>query len=361
MLRFNSGTRMGGTFQAAADAVVDVAGNSLTLSSTPAFQGPGTVRITTNHVVLDHFAGSVDLTGAQVSGQIAAEGILNLQGGSVSAYSSLNVATGGVLNILDTLNLYGLLDNSGTVNWQDGDIIYPYISFQQTTGEIINAAGGIFNVRCDRTISNSSYAEKHFTNAGTLRKSAGNGITEISVDFDNRGAVEGLTGTLRFNHGYSGIDAREFLVTLSRDMSDRIRFSGSTSASLAGKLTVQLEDDYRPTPGDVLPVMVYSGALGDFTCLNGLDLGNGLRLEPRFRRDGLGLVATSYLESAIPEPTIIRSNNGVVISWPNGFIGWELYRSVDFVDWQPTAVAGINNTVKPTTEAKEFFRLQKNE
>jgi hypothetical protein len=144
-------------------------------------------------------------------------------------------------------------------------------------------------------------------------------------------------------------------------MSDRIRFSGSTSASLAGKLTVQLEDDYRPTPGDVLPVMVYSGALGDFTCLNGLDLGNGLRLEPRFRRDGLGLVATSYLESAIPEPTIIRSNNGVVISWPNGFIGWELYRSVDFVDWQPTAVAGINNTVKPTTEAKEFFRLQKNE
>ena len=357
MLRFNSGTNLGGTFQAAADAVVDVAGSNLTLSVTPPFQGPGTVRITTANVAFDNFIGTADLSGANVSGQLAAGAILNLHGGTVPQGASLSVASGGVFNILGSLNLRGPLTNTGTVNWQDGDITVYNYDYYGFTGEILNQAGGLFDIRCDRTLS-APYGGQ-FHNAGTLRKSAGAGNTEVYVYFDNTGAVEGLTGMLRFNSGYSGASAREFSVTLAKDMPARIWISGSTPASLSGTFTVRMEDGYRPNPGDRFPVLNYPGAVGDFTCLNGLDLGQGLRLEPRFNRRGLTLVATPYVEDGVPTPYMIRANQGVFISWPDGFSDWGLYRGTDLANWQPTPVAGINNTVKPVTETREYFRLQK--
>ena len=245
------------------------------------------------------------------------------------------------------------------MNWQDGQIIIYQHSYDGWFGEIINQAEGIFDIRCDQPLSQYDSDLPQFHNAGTLRKSAGTGTTEFSVYFDNSGAVEGLTGSLRFNSGYAGANAREFLFTISENKPVGMFIAGNTPVSLVGTFTVRLEDGYRPNPGDTFPVLRYPGAVGDFTFLNGLDLGNGLRLEPHFTKRGLTLVATPYVEDDTPTPSMIRANTGVVISWPDGFSGWQLYRSTDLITWEPTSVTGINNTVRPSTETGEYFRLKK--
>ena len=358
LLHFNSGANLGGRFQADTDVAIEFAGGSVAAPPTIDFQGPGQVRITAANVALNGLSGVMDLYGSTVTGAVATGGILslhagtctsltvgdggtfNFDGGWLSSGASLAVASGGELNITGTLYLLGPLTNAGTVNWQDGQIIIYQHSYDGWFGEIINQAEGIFDIRCDQPLSQYDSDLPQFHNAGTLRKSAGTGTTEFSVYFDNSGAVE-------------------FLFTISENKPVGMFIAGNTPVSLVGTFTVRLEDGYRPNPGDTFPVLRYPGAVGDFTFLNGLDLGNGLRLEPHFTKRGLTLVATPYVEDDTPTPSMIRANTGVVISWPDGFSGWQLYRSTDLITWEPTSVTGINNTVRPSTETGEYFRLKK--
>ena len=64
---------------------------------------------------------------------------------------------------------------------------------------------------------------------------------------------------------------------------------------LAGDLEVQLADGYAPALGDVYEVLRAAALSGAFENLTGLDLGNGLSLQPEYRPDGFALYV-------IPEP-----------------------------------------------------------
>lgn len=69
-ISFNSGSDLGGTFQADSGAAIYFAGGSYTISSAPTnFQGPGTVQLTGGNVTLNGLVGTLNLNGPTLTGQ----------------------------------------------------------------------------------------------------------------------------------------------------------------------------------------------------------------------------------------------------------------------------------------------------
>ena len=113
---------------------------------------------------------------------------------------TLTVAAGGVLNFAASVNpyLYALtLTNNGTVNWSSGGI---------TVGNTTIYNNGLWQITGDNAFGNGG-GPAVWVNTGTLRKSAGLGISSIvSFNFQNSGGVvEAQTGTLEFNGGVASL------------------------------------------------------------------------------------------------------------------------------------------------------------
>ena len=345
-IQFNGGATLGGSFQADANAAIYFSGGTLTLNGSPDFEGPGQVGI----------GGGTPMLNGVLSGTF------NWYGGGLAAGSALTVASNGVLNILGSIDLGGVLTNQGTVNWQGGDVAVR--TGNGTSGEIWNEAGGLWDIQCDQSMT-LPWSLANFHNAGLLRKSAGTGTTTISAYCDNSGTVQAQSGTIAFQSGYAATPAANLVnpiggMTPGSDFG-RIQF-GSTP-TLSGTFTVSLRDGFRPSPGDTFLVLSYPSAAGDFACLNGLDLGGGLRLEPWFARNGLTLTAAAYSTTGSPSAAICRSANGLWVAWPVEFNGWELQSATNLAapDWAPVPVAGTNNTTLPATQPQQYFRLSRPE
>ena len=61
-------------------------------------------------------------------------------------------------------------------------------------------------------------------------------------------------------------------------------------ATLNGTLNVALTNGYLPNAGDSFQVLLFGSVSGDFATENGLNLGNGLQLDPEYSAGGLTLV-----------------------------------------------------------------------
>ena len=200
-----------------------------------------------------------------------------------------------------------------------------------------------------------------FANAGSLRKSAGNGTSAITVKLDNTGTIQAQLGTIGIQGTYTESPAATLAILLSAlppgTGFGKIQFA--TKPTLVGKFNLDTLGGYRPTPGDRFVVLDYPSAAGDFSALNGLDLGSGLRLTPRFSESGLTLVASSYAISAAPSLTLDRSVSGVVVAWPVSFTGWQLQSTTNLTPpaWTTLPVPGTNNSVLSTTGTGRYFRL----
>ncbi len=85
--------------------------------------------------------------------------------------------------------------NNGLIRWAGGPL-----NFGQ--GSVLNnEAGATFQIESDSTIGPSAST---FHNAGTLRKTAGTGLSSLAgITFNNTGAVEVQTGTMRLPGGTS--------------------------------------------------------------------------------------------------------------------------------------------------------------
>jgi hypothetical protein len=93
------------------------------------------------------------------------------------------------------------MTNSGTVAWTGTGVMRVfYYPGGNLYGAIYNLAGGLFDIQNDQSLENYTSTEV-FSNAGTVRKSAGSGTTTISPQFNNTGTVAVLSGTLAFNGG----------------------------------------------------------------------------------------------------------------------------------------------------------------
>jgi hypothetical protein len=93
--------------------------------------------------------------------------------------------------------------------------------------------------------------------------------------------------------------------------------------------------------------------------MDGLDYGNGLRLEPRFASAALTLTTVSVPTFAKPTLYLYRFPSSMLMAWPIEFTGYQLYSTTNLAKpfWAPASVAGNNNTVVPFTVPKQYFRL----
>ncbi|MEI6675598.1 MAG: HYR domain-containing protein [Verrucomicrobiota bacterium] len=197
------GGKLGGTFTAASGAAFYLVSGTFELSNTPHFQGLGQLGVNGDLVLSGAFGGTFGIvSGSLLTGSsltVASGGVLNISS-TMTLYGDLAVASGGMLNIAATVHLRGPLINTGTLIWQDGDLIVDHDAINEFTGEITNATGGIFNIQCDKFMR-YDYDPPQFHNAGILRKTAGSGSTEIAVMFDNTGTTDVQSGTLRLSGG----------------------------------------------------------------------------------------------------------------------------------------------------------------
>ena len=203
-LAFGGGGSLGGTLQAVTGTSIYLAGGGFVLVPGVQFTGPGQVGVN----------GSPALSGTLVT-------TLNCYGGLLDEGTDLTVGTGGVFNILGNLQVYGPLANLGTIRWLGGDITVQKHPVNGWTGGIDNRAGGVFDIQCDQAMRTDYAAESpRFQNAGTLRKSAGAGVSSINILLDNNNTVEALAGTLAFGGGGS--------------LAGTLQATGGTSVYLAG-------------------------------------------------------------------------------------------------------------------------------
>jgi hypothetical protein len=339
-IQFVGGSDLGGSFQADASGAIYF-GGSLTISITPNFQGPGPVQFNGASVLLNNFAGNLTLNGDSVSGTIA---------------------TNGVLNIAGPVTLYAALTNQGTVNWQAGevDIFNNGVNY---AGAIWNEAGALWDIQCDQLLRDI-YNDTEFHNAGVLQKDTTTGTTTFLIYLNNSGILDAKTGTISLNESYTETSSASQVIgiggTVPGSGYGQIAFS---SATFAGSFNVTLLNGFRPNAGDSFSVLSYPSLTGDFTSMNGLDLGNGLKLVPHFGNTGLTLVAAAYQVNAKPLLSLYPTPNDVLVSWPLNFTGWQLQTTTNLAThvWTAITVNGTNNnTVLSRTGSQGFFRLKSN-
>jgi hypothetical protein len=155
--------------------------------------GTHTLSITNTLVTAN---GILDFRGGSFNGgSLLDQGTFNCGGGIVAI--PVTVAPGAVLNFNGGgVNIYAPLTNAGTINWS-GSSLGMFNNAAAYTGAIYNQSAGLFILQCDQSLSSSAGGFELFSNAGTVRKTAGLGTSSISVAFANAGTLDAQSGTIR--------------------------------------------------------------------------------------------------------------------------------------------------------------------
>src|ERR1017187_1731679 len=237
-----------GTLTLTSDVIPGLALNGGTLYVSPTFQGGGITNLT--------------LTGIILAGTNVVTGTLNWTTGPMQG--SLTVMSNGVLNISGSAekDLYCPLTNAGTVVWTGtGMLRVFYYPGGNLYGAIYNLAGAVFDIQNDQLMDYYEHTEV-FSNAGTVRKSAGSGATTINPQFNNTGTVAALSGTLSFNGGFS-ITGGEVLFGMSAPGSyGKISIAGNVL--LGGTVGVAWLGEFVPAIGNSFAVLSYGSFSGIF-------------------------------------------------------------------------------------------------
>jgi hypothetical protein len=131
-------------------------------------------------------------------------------GGNLSGdWGEISVRSGATMTISTATDKqianYKLV-NAGTVIWSAGNLNIGG-GFAGTHYTIISSSG-LFDIQGDVTLGYISNGVIHFTNTGTVRKSAGSGAASLgpshsSLNFNNNGTVEVQSGALQLANGTS--------------------------------------------------------------------------------------------------------------------------------------------------------------
>ncbi len=163
------------------------------------------------------------------SGTLTLYGNSTWVGGTMSGTGRTIIAAGGTLDLANAVGVnlaIRTLENGGTVIWTSGFI-------SMAAAVITNRAGALFENRGAGTIEWNGGVSR-FDNTGILRKTVHTGTMSISssVLFNNYGAVEIQTGTLRLAGG--GTHTGSFTVPAGTTLN---LGGGSHNASAASSIT----------------------------------------------------------------------------------------------------------------------------
>lgn len=254
-LRLTSGGTSGGAFVVAAGATLDFAGGGF-LNISSLVTGAGTVILSGGTATLAgayNVGGSTNLTGATVSfyqnpsigtltfssgilagpADVTVNGLLTWTAGTMSGPGRTRALGGLALSGSGSRSLDGrILDNGSTATWTGTG------SLSVSNGAALNnLAGALFDLQSDVTLAGSVFGgSTRLTNAGTLRKSAGNGTATFGLLFDNSGRVEVQAGMLRLAGGTAG---GSFVVAAGTtlDFGGNTTLNGSSSVTGAGTVS----------------------------------------------------------------------------------------------------------------------------
>jgi hypothetical protein len=177
----------------------------------------------------------------------------------------------------------------------------------------------------------------------------------------NSGTLQAISGSsLSIGPNYSLTGGTLNVGLNSAAVYGHIQFTSLFSAD--GTFSVTALNGYRPNPGDSFKVLTFPSATNAFTCYSGLDLGGGLRLVPQFTATSMSLVATTYeTNSSLPQLSISRAPNSVLLTWPLGYPDWTLQSSTDLstTNWQAVPNPCGNQATVPQTVPAQYFRLGK--
>ncbi len=234
-LQISGGGVSNGNFAVAAGAELLFSGNHNLTGAT--FNNQGTIALADSQYMTTVFNRDVTIDGAvTLAGNLTVNGVgtfhdFQWQAGSLAGAGRIRIRQGGTLDIsaaepklagrqtfenLGTAYLTGpsrLLGGNGAV-WE-------------------NLPGSVFDVRGDGGLGTASASyQATFNNAGTFRKSAGAGTSDVNWKFNNSGALVSQTGTLRF---FDTVDS-----TGTIDVTGGVLefFGGGTSTGEAADVTV---------------------------------------------------------------------------------------------------------------------------
>ena len=210
---FEASTDNAGTITIAADSKVYFdagAGAEHSMDSTQGSQksvitGAGSAQFVIGSKIL--LKGTVQITNAEDSsaviegtGNLVINGKYSWEGSKWAGTGTVQVGTpeaaGATLTISGILGVTRSLErpllNYGTVIWKEGDLAV------KKGGSIENAVGALFDIQADAKLTAGAGAGL-FTNAGTLRKSAGKGQTvfDVTVAPLSSGQIQERSGKLR--------------------------------------------------------------------------------------------------------------------------------------------------------------------
>jgi hypothetical protein len=286
-IQFAGGGNIGGSYNTASGATIQFASGSYTETGTVTNTGTGLFRqygatVTLNdritkfilangNVALSPtFEGSgaiqnLQLDGAYLTGTNLVTGTLGFNGGGMASASPLTVTSTGVLDFNGgPVNIYAPLTNAGTINWS-GSTLTVYNNASAYTGVVYNLSGGSLILQSDQSLSSAGYGFEFFSNAGTVRKTAGLGTSTFSLAFANAGTLDAQSGTIRIAGPYTQTGGTMNFGITSLAYFGQIAFSAN--APLTGALSVNFNDGYFPSAGDSFALLTYASRAGVFTSL----------------------------------------------------------------------------------------------
>jgi len=140
-------------------------------------------------------SGTINLTApVTISGQF------NWFGGSLGG-NALTIASNALVNLAGGVKYSGVpLTNAGTVTWAGGNFYARNSSFYGYSGAVENLPGALWEIQTDQGMQNDydccGAMAPYFHNAGTLRKSGGQGATTLSIPLYNTGVFLTMTSAL---------------------------------------------------------------------------------------------------------------------------------------------------------------------
>jgi len=181
--------------------------------------------------------------------------------------SSFTVASNAVLNIngaTDKQLLRTTVNNAGTIAWAGTGRCVAVMDYFSQSVLITNLAGALLDIQNDASLAYSDpggygTAGYFLHNAGTLRKSAGNGTNRFDpqLGFVNIGKVELLQGAFQFPNGFTSGGAFALSANTAVNLDGGTFTFGATSTKTgAGFLLV---DDGDVTLNGTIPTLNWTG------------------------------------------------------------------------------------------------------
>src|SRR4051812_15066781 len=218
--------------------------SAATVASLQVGGGTGTKTLTVSSTLTVNGASSVDANSVlnfssgilNGTGDITVAGTLNWSGGNMSGTGATIIASGGTLNINNTVHdLQRTLQNNGTATWSAGPL--------QMNGGVFNNNGS-FTAGTAGTLQfyGTGGAANAFNNTGTFVKQGAGAInftvSSTGVSFNNTGSVDVQAGTLSFSAGGSNSGSIALTAGTTLGLSGAYTHDGTSKITGAGAVNV---------------------------------------------------------------------------------------------------------------------------